>query len=354
MDPLSDSSTSDGSKQAYTAVYSAGNSDPTRFPDITSFDWAYPIIIRGIREHGAYRAQNKLNYPEITPSSMGGAIGSKPPIAEKKPEKTGPTLDDIGGYEDAKVSVRKFLAAALHPEKFREWGTKPPKGLLLYGPPGTGKTMFAKAIATELSGHFEAISPADINSKWFGESEERIKKLFEDARKRSGHTVIFIDEIESMLPQRNAQSSGGVKDSIMTMFLQYMDGKDSPDNVTIVGATNRIDAIDSAILRPGRFDRKIEIGYPDPEARAAILGIHIAAKEKVAGRKLFDLDQDSLDTLLRGAGALTGAQIAEVVRRTCEAKAYAALEKDETGLVTVDDLIGSFASLIAESARYDS
>ena len=286
--------------------------------------------------------------------SMGGAFESTPPVEEKKPEKTGPTLDDIGGYDDAKEQVRKFLAAAQHPERFREWGAQPPKGLLLYGPPGTGKTMFAKAIATELDGHFEAISPADINSKWFGESEERIKKLFEDARKRPGHTVIFIDEIESMLPQRNAQHSGGVKDSIMTMFLQYMDGKDSPDNVTIVGATNRLDAIDSAVLRPGRFDRKIEIGYPDPEARAAILDIHIAAKEKAAGRKLFDLDDEGLAKLLRGADVLTGAQIAEVVRRMCEAKAYEALEKGEAELVTVDDLAGSFASLIAESARYES
>lgn len=293
-------------------------------------------------------------FEKETLPSMGGAFEIKPPAEEKKPEKTGPTLEDIGGYDDAKDNVRKFLAAAQHPEKFREWGAKPPKGLLLYGPPGTGKTMFAKAIATELDGHFEAISPADINSKWFGESEERIKKLFEDARKRDGHTVIFIDEIESMLPQRDAQSSGGVKDSIMTMFLQYMDGKDSPDNVTIVGATNRLDAIDSAVLRPGRFDRKIEIGYPDPEARAAILDIHIAAKEEAAGRKLFDLDKDGLDRLLKGADVLTGAQIAEVVRRTCEAKAYEALEKGEAELVSVDDLVGSFASLIAESARYDS
>lgn len=286
--------------------------------------------------------------------STDSIYGAKPVEEEQKPEKTGPTLDDIGGYDAVKTDIRKFLAAAQHPDNFKAWGAKPPKGLLLYGPPGTGKTLFAKAIATELDGHFESISPADINLKYFGDSEARIKKLFEDARVRPGHTVIFIDEIDSMLPKRNAEMSGGVNDSIMTMFLQCMDGKDSPDNVTIIGATNRLDVIDPAVLRPGRMDRKIEIGYPDPEARAAILNIHIAAVEKVAGRQLFDLDKTSLDLLLEGADVLTGAQIAEVVRRVCETKAYESIENDDPALANVGDLIASFASLIAESARYDS
>lgn len=265
------------------------------------------------------------------------------------PEKQYPTLDDIGGHSKAKESIRKFLAATQHPEVFRNWAATPPKGLLLYGPSGTGKTMFAEAIANELFGHFEAIKLADINSKWFGESEERVKRIFEEARFRDGHTVIFIDEIESLLPVRNPSYSSGVKDSIMTMFLQYMDGIDSPDNVTIIGATNRPNAIDPAVLRPGRMDRHIEIGYPDLEARTEILDIHIATAEKAAGRQLFDLQKVDVGRLLKGADVLTGAQIAEVIRRACEAKAYEAVESEAVSLITVEDLIESFASVIIES-----
>jgi SpoVK/Ycf46/Vps4 family AAA+-type ATPase len=338
------------------------NSDPyvplkkeidTYFPPYPPLNLASETTHRSIRSSALFTKLLEGHYMEKLNNDIGPDISITPP-SESKPEKSGPTLDDIGGYDEAKEQVRKFLAAAQHPEAFKQWGVKPPKGLLFYGPPGTGKTMFAKAIATELDGHFEAISPADINKKYFGESEELVKKLFEDARKRPGHTVIFIDEIESMLPQRDTLRSGGVRDSIMTMFLQYMDGNNSPDNVTIVGATNRLDAIDAAVLRPGRFDRKIEIGYPDPEARAAILDIHIKALETGAGRKLFDIDADALDRLLRGADILTGAQIAEVVRRVGEAKAYESIGNDDMGLATVDDLVDNFASLIAETARYDT
>lgn len=271
---------------------------------------------------------------------------------DKKPSG----LDAIGGYAAAKEAVREVIAAINNPAAFREWGVKPPKGVLFFGPPGTGKTMFANAIAQEINGIFVSIEPSDINDKYFGESEKRIKELFERARENSGlHTVIFIDEIESILGRRDKQWSGGVKDSIMTMFLQYMDGKDSPDNVTIIGATNRPEAIDDAILRPGRFDKQIEIGFPDIHARKEILRIHISSKEEVAGRVLFDLEEAGLETLLVGIDNLTGAQIAEAVKRACLAKAHKQLSSDmRVGLITVDDLAGGFASLLSESARYDT
>ncbi|MEM0266011.1 MAG: CDC48 family AAA ATPase, partial [Archaeoglobaceae archaeon] len=159
-----------------------------------------------------------------------------------------------------------------HPELFERLGIEPPKGVLLYGPPGTGKTLIAKAVANEVNAHFISISGPEIMSKFYGESEQRLREIFEEA-KQNAPSIIFIDEIDSIAPKRE-EVTGEVERRVVAQLLALMDGLESRGQVIVIAATNRPDAIDPALRRPGRFDREIEIGVPDKEGRKEILQIH--------------------------------------------------------------------------------
>jgi transitional endoplasmic reticulum ATPase len=183
------------------------------------------------------------------------------------------TYEDIGGLTDEIKKVREMIELPLrHPEIFEKLGIEAPKGVLLYGPPGTGKTLLAKAVANESNAHFISISGPEIMSKFYGESEARLREIFKEAREKSP-SIIFIDEIDSIAPKRE-EVTGEVERRVVSQMLSLMDGLESRGKVIVISATNRPNAIDPALRRPGRFDREIEIKVPDKKGRKDILLIH--------------------------------------------------------------------------------
>jgi transitional endoplasmic reticulum ATPase len=183
------------------------------------------------------------------------------------------TYEDIGGLTDEIKKVREMIELPLrHPEIFEKLGIEAPKGVLLYGPPGTGKTLLAKAVANESNAHFISISGPEIMSKFYGESEARLREIFKEAREKSP-SIIFIDEIDSIAPKRE-EVTGEVERRVVSQMLSLMDGLEARGKVIVISATNRPNAIDPALRRPGRFDREIEIKVPDKKGRKDILNIH--------------------------------------------------------------------------------
>ena len=183
------------------------------------------------------------------------------------------SYDDLGGLGDAVRKVKEMVELPLkHPELFKRLGIEPPKGVLLHGPPGTGKTMLAKAVAGETSSNFMSIGGPEIVSKFYGESEGKLREIFKEAEENSP-SIIFIDEIDSIAPKRD-EVSGEEERRIVAQLLSLMDGLNSRGKVVVIGATNRPNSIDEALRRPGRFDREIEIGIPDRDGRLEILQIH--------------------------------------------------------------------------------
>lgn len=183
------------------------------------------------------------------------------------------TYEDIGGLKDEVTKVREMIELPLrHPELFKRLGVEAPKGVILHGPPGTGKTLLAKAVANETNASFYSIGGPEIMSKFYGESEERLRNIFQEAEKNAP-SIIFIDELDSIAPKRE-EVSGEVERRVVAQLLSLMDGLTSRGKVVVIGATNRINAIDPALRRPGRFDREIELGVPDRDGRLDILQIH--------------------------------------------------------------------------------
>lgn len=183
------------------------------------------------------------------------------------------TYEDIGGIADEIKKVREMIELPLrHPEIFEKLGIEAPKGVLLYGPPGTGKTLLAKAVANESNAHFISISGPEIMSKFYGESEARLREIFKEAREKSP-SIIFVDEIDSIAPKRE-EVTGEVERRVVSQMLSLMDGLEARGKVIVIAATNRPNAIDPALRRPGRFDREIEIKVPDKKGRKDILLIH--------------------------------------------------------------------------------
>jgi transitional endoplasmic reticulum ATPase len=183
------------------------------------------------------------------------------------------TYEDLGGLERELEQVREMIELPMrHPELFRRLGIAPPKGVLLYGPPGTGKTLLSKAVANEVDAHFETISGPEIMSKYYGESEQHLRDVFDTAQENTP-AIVFIDEIDSIAPSRDTVT-GDVERRVVAQLLSLMDGLAERGDVVVIAATNRIDAIDSALRRGGRFDREIEISTPSRDGRLEILQIH--------------------------------------------------------------------------------
>ncbi len=183
------------------------------------------------------------------------------------------SYDDVGGLKGQVNKVRELIELPMrHPELFRKLGIEPPKGVLLHGPPGTGKTLLAKAVANETQTHFISVSAPAIMSKFVGEAEERVRQIFKEAEDNAP-SIIFIDEIDAIAPKRE-EVVGEVERRVVAQLLSLMDGMESRGNVIVIAATNRVNSLDEALRRPGRFDREIEIGIPDKEGRKEILQIH--------------------------------------------------------------------------------
>jgi transitional endoplasmic reticulum ATPase len=199
--------------------------------------------------------------------------------------------EDIGGLRPVIQKVREMIELPLrHPELFERLGVEAPKGVLLHGPPGTGKTLLAKAVASETNANFYSIGGPEIMSKFYGESEERLREIFKEAQENAP-SIIFIDEIDSIAPKRE-EVTGEVEKRVVSQLLSVMDGLQSRGKVVVIGATNRVNSIDPALRRPGRFDREIEIGVPDRDGRLEILQIHtrgMPLAEDVDLKKLADV-----------------------------------------------------------------
>jgi len=243
--------------------------------------------------------------------------------------------DDIGGLDQASDRLREGVELPLkHPEAFRRLGIRPAKGFLLYGPPGTGKTLLAKAAARESEANFIATKSSDLLSKWYGESEQQIARLFNRAR-QVAPTIIFIDELDSLVPARGGGlGEPQVTERVVNTILAEMDGLEELQNVVVIGATNRPTLIDPALLRPGRFDELIYVGVPDTAGRRRILAIHTEDMPLAP-----DVD---LESLARRTERFTGADLEDLVRRA----GLTALRRGlDAGTVTMAD----FESALGET-----
>jgi len=215
------------------------------------------------------------------------------------------SYEDIGDLEEAKQKIREMIELPLkHPELFKRLGIEPPKGILLHGPPGCGKTLLAKAVANETEAYFIAINGPEIMSKFYGESEARLREVFKEAQENAP-AIIFIDEIDAVAPKRE-EVTGEVEKRVVAQLLALMDGLEARGDVIVIGATNRPEAVDPALRRPGRFDREIEIGVPDKRARKEILQVH--TRNMPLSK---DVDLNEIAELTHG---FTGADIAALCR----------------------------------------
>jgi transitional endoplasmic reticulum ATPase len=244
------------------------------------------------------------------------------------------SYEDIGGLKDELQRLRETIELPLrHPELFQKLGIEPPKGVLLYGPPGTGKTLIAKAVASESGAHFISIAGPEVISKYYGESEQRLREVFEEARENAP-SIIFIDELDSIAPRRE-EVTGEVERRVVAQLLTMMDGLEERGQVVVIGATNRVDAIDAALRRPGRFDREIEIGVPSEIDRIEILKIHTRG---------MPLAEDvSLNVLAQQTHGFVGADLAALAREAAirALRRYMPeldLEKEEIDQETLDKL----------------
>ncbi|MDD2755549.1 MAG: CDC48 family AAA ATPase [Methanothrix sp.] len=249
----------------------------------------------------------------------------KPAKSVRSVKATGTTYENVGGLRSEVQRVREVIELPIkHPEVFQKLGIEPPKGVLLYGPPGTGKTLIAKAVANECGANFFSIAGPEIMSKYYGESEQRLREIFDDAQK-AAPSIIFIDEIDSIAPKRG-DVTGEVERRVVAQLLAMMDGLKERGQVVVIGATNREEAIDPALRRPGRFDREIEIGVPDRSGRIEILQIHMRS---------MPISQDvNLEGLADRMHGFVGADI----NALCKEAAMRALRRYLPDLTTEDEI----------------
>lgn len=215
--------------------------------------------------------------------------------------------DDVGGLDEVKRVLKESIEWPLkYPELFDHMRTNPPKGILLYGPPGSGKTFLAKAVASESEINFISVKGPELLSKWVGESERGIREVFRKA-KQASPCIVFFDEIDAIAPIRGASSDSHVTERVISQFLTELDGMEELKGVIVLAATNRLDMVDPALLRPGRFDLRLELPTPDAKARLEIFNIHTRGKPLAA-----DVDLKALADTTDG---LVGADIEAICRR---------------------------------------
>lgn len=252
--------------------------------------------------------KHNSEYETMEETIINEKLGGNEEEDEKKEEKqkivTGYSWEDVGGLKEQKKEIKKYVEWPLdNPEAFENLYIDPPRGIVLYGPPGTGKTLIAKTIASETKANFYSASASELTSKWYGNSSKKVEKLFEEAKEELPG-IVFLDEVDSLFKDR--EGSHEATQRMVTTFLKNLDGIDELKEVMFIGATNRLEDVDEAILRSGRLGRQIEIPTPDREAREEILKIH--TKNSPVG----DLDYKQLS---KDTEEMTGADLEELVNQ---------------------------------------
>jgi len=256
-------------------------------------------------------------------------------VDEERSDVPDITYEDIGGLHNELEQVREMIELPLrHPELFEQLGIDPPKGVLLHGPPGTGKTMIAKAVANEVDAHFQTVSGPEIMSKYYGESEEQLRDVFEEAEENSP-AIVFIDEIDSIAPSRD-EAGGEMERRVVAQLLSLMDGLEERGDVIVIAATNRVNAVDNALRRGGRFDREIEIGVPDRDGRHEILQIHSRSMPLADGVDLGEYADRTYGYVGADIATLTKEAAMSALRRV---RPRIDIEEDEIPAEVLDDLV---------------
>jgi transitional endoplasmic reticulum ATPase len=303
---------------------------------------AIPFTVSKTRPHGIVK---------VTAETRLTILNEPAPEAKGLPRTT---YEDIGGLHEEIQRVREMVELPLrHPELFQRLGIEPPKGVLLHGPPGCGKTLLARAVANESEANFYSINGPEIMSKFYGESEARLREIFQQAQ-QNAPSIIFIDELDAIAPKRE-EVTGEVERRVVAQLLALMDGLSGRGNVIVIGATNRPGALDPALRRPGRFDREIEIGVPDKQGRHEVLQIHTRGMPLAE-----DVDLKKLSEMTHG---YTGADLSALGRETAmkalrrylpqinleeERIPPAVLEKME---VKMDDFINAYKEVTPTAMR---
>jgi transitional endoplasmic reticulum ATPase len=303
---------------------------------------AIPFTVTKTRPHGIVKVTNETKL----------TILNEPAPEGKGLPRT--TYEDVGGLHEEIQRVREMVELPLrHPELFQRLGIEPPKGVLLHGPPGCGKTLLARAVANESEANFSSINGPEIMSKFYGESEARLREIFQQAQ-QNAPSIIFIDELDAIAPKRE-EVTGEVERRVVAQLLALMDGLSGRGNVIVIGATNRPGALDPALRRPGRFDREIEIGVPDKQSRHEILQIHTRGMPLAN-----DVDLKKLRDITHG---YTGADLSSLGRETAmkalrrylpqinleeERVPPSVLEKME---VTMEDFINGYKEITPTAMR---
>jgi transitional endoplasmic reticulum ATPase len=295
---------------------------------------AIPFNVSKTRPHGIIK---------ITTETRLAILNEPAPEGKGLPRTT---YEDIGGLHEEIQRVREMVELPLrHPELFQRLGIEPPKGVLLHGPPGCGKTLLARAVANESEANFYSINGPEIMSKFYGESEARLREIFQQAQ-QNAPSIIFVDELDAIAPKRE-EVTGEVERRVVAQLLSLMDGLGGRGNIIVIGATNRPGALDPALRRPGRFDREIEIGVPDKEGRYDVLQIHTRGMPLVApakeGEKVEDDLKDEVVNLRRLAEmthGYTGADLSALCKETAmkALRRYLALTSaDGKPLINLDE-----------------
>ena len=244
--------------------------------------------------------------------------------------------ESIGGMEETKAALREAVELPLlRPELFSEWGVKPHKGVLLYGPPGCGKTMFARVVSDTSNARFYTVNGPEFISKWVGDSERKLRELFERARENKP-AVIFFDEIDAVASSRDSYAGTG-QGSVVQQLLTLMDGKDTLNGVVVIAATNRPDQLDAALLRPGRFDRLIYIPLPDEASRQSQWRMHLSGKP---GAETLDYDEITATSV-----GYSGAEIQHLVNKVAMASLKAAMNGEERKSLQTQDVLSAILSM---------
>jgi len=292
---------------------------------------------------GSVRVESGTNVSVVEHDRADRQTDSEPQSSDEDGDRSdegedGTTYEDIGGLDEELERVREMIELPLsEPELFRRLSIAPPSGVLLYGPPGTGKTLIARAVANEVDAYFDVISGPEIVSKYKGESEERLREAFDRATENAP-SILFIDEVDSIAGARDEDSD--MENRVVAQLLTLMDGLEDRGRVVVIGATNRVDAVDPALRRGGRFDREIEIGVPGVDGRREILDVHTRGMPLAA-----DVD---LDRLAERTHGFVGADIESL---TTEAAMYALRRDDDQPTVSREDFEAALASVDPSAMR---